>query len=125
MVTAFLRNGEDILILKRSPEVRSFPGHWAGVSGYLEDDEDPLSRARLEIEEETGITEADLVRIGGVVFARGRQGPIWAVHPFLFDVDRREVSLDWEHAEHRWIRPEELEEFETVPKLTEALENVL
>lgn len=126
VVTAFLSKGGEILILKRSEEVESFPGHWAGVSGYIEDDEDPLARARLEIKEETGITEAELVNAGDVVFARGPQGPVvWAVHPFLFDVAQHDVFLDWEHVEHRWIGPERLGEYETVPKLEEALKSAL
>lgn len=126
VVTAFLSNRGDILILKRSREVSSFPDHWAGVSGYIENDEDPLSRARLEIEEETGITKAELVNAGEVVLARGPQDSVvWEVHPFLFDVAQRDVSLDWEHVEHSWIRPEELLDYETVPKLAESLKSVL
>ncbi len=126
VVTAFLYNEGDVLILRRSQKVSSFPGHWAAVSGYIEDDEDSLSRARREIEEETGITEAELMSVGDVVLARGPQGPVvWEVHPFLFEVAQREVSLQWEHVEHRWVRPEELPSYETVPKLSEALESVL
>lgn len=125
VVTAFLRSAGGILLLKRSQEVKSFPGHWAGVSGFLEEDEDPLLRARLEIHEETGISVAELVSSGDVVYARGDRGPVWAVHPFLFEVDRRDVSLDWEHIEFRWIAPEELDKYETVPKLAEALRSAL
>lgn len=125
VVTAFLTQGGEILILRRSDRVKTFPGRWAGVSGYLEGDEDPEARARLEIKEETGIREAHRRVIGEVLLARGETDTVWAVHPFLFAVDRREVSLDWEHREHRWIPPEALESYPTVPKLGAALRRVL
>ena len=32
-------------------------GLWAGISGIIEKDEEPLTRAKIEIFEEAGITE--------------------------------------------------------------------
>ena len=126
VVTSFLRHGGRILLLKRSPEVGSFQGHWAGVSGYLEGEEPPLERARVEIREETGRQDATLEGTGEVVLARGREpGVIWAVHPFLFDISSEEVTLDWEHDAYQWIAPEDLEQYQTVPKLRTVLESVL
>ncbi len=126
VVTAFLMFDNKVLILKRSDKVGSFPGHWAGVSGYIEGDEGAIDRARLEIAEETGLREPKLTGGGEVVLARGREGNIvWAVHPFLFTVNRGDVVLDWEHTEYRWISPRELTRFITVPKLKEALESAL
>lgn len=125
VVTAFLRHEGRILLLRRSAEVGSFQGHWAGVSGFLEGDEAPEKRARTEIQEETGLREADLLSSGEVVLARGSHevDVVWAVHPFLFRVAEEEVTLDWEHDKYRWINPEALEDFKTVPKLEEALES--
>ncbi len=126
VVTSFLRHEGRILLLKRSPQVGSFQGQWAGVSGYLEGEEPPLERARVEILEETGWQDATLEGTGQIVFARGREpGVIWAVHPFLFDVASEEVTLDWEHDAYRWIAPEELGRYRTVPKLRGVLESVL
>jgi len=46
----------------------------------------------------------------------------WIVHPFLFEVRQgAQVRIDWEHTEARWVQPEELFVFETVPQLAEAL----
>ncbi len=126
VVTSFLCYGEKVLILKRSEEVGSFPGHWAGVSGYIEGEEEAVERARIEIKEETGIEDAELLNSGEAVLARGREGEIiWAVHPFVFRIDRREITLDWEHVAYRWIRPMELEGLLTVPKLEEVLAKAL
>ncbi len=126
VVTAFLSHRDKVLILKRSGEVGSFPGHWAGVSGHLEGEEEAVERAEIEIREETGMKEAKHVNTGDVVLARGRDGDVvWAVHPFMFRVDRPEVTLDWEHVEYRWIKPEDLTDFLTVPKLAETLASAL
>ena len=48
------------------------------------------------------------------------------VHPYLFHVrDRRIIKTDWEHKELRWIRPEEIGNYKTMPKLKETLARVL
>ena len=52
IVTSFLTNNEKILILKRSDKVKSMKGLWAGVSGIIEKNEEPLKRAKIEIFEE-------------------------------------------------------------------------
>ncbi|MEM4728707.1 MAG: NUDIX pyrophosphatase [Thermoplasmata archaeon] len=148
VVTCFLTRRGRILILKRSGRVGTFRGRWAGVSGYIEPGEMPLERAFKEIREETGLLEESvrLVRGGGRLVVRsgsadaagaksgksGRawpglkqpQGVVFIVHPFLFELKRGRVRLDWEHTELRWVRPSELRRFRTVPGLAEALESV-
>lgn len=39
VVTVFLRRGGRILILKRSRKVGSYQGRWAGISGFIEENE--------------------------------------------------------------------------------------
>ena len=46
IVTSFLKNKEQILILKRSQNVKSMKGLWGGVSGVIENNENPLQRAK-------------------------------------------------------------------------------
>jgi translation initiation factor 2B subunit (eIF-2B alpha/beta/delta family) len=97
------------------------------VSGYLEGDEDPLQRARTEIEEELGLDpdQASFVRGGNVLRAFDEDvSTVWVVHPFLFKSKCRDLRLDWEHTEHRWIKPDQLSSFDTVPKLKEAYDRV-
>ncbi|MEM3739131.1 MAG: NUDIX domain-containing protein, partial [Thermoplasmata archaeon] len=123
VVSAFIRKQGKLLLLKRSEKVGSFRGRWATVSGYIEEGDTPLSRARLEIMEETGIRKAVLLKKGEVVLARSGNR-VFAVHPFLFETNE-EVILDWEHSEYRWIQPMEIDSYNTVPKLKEALRKVL
>ncbi|MGQ9582829.1 MAG: NUDIX domain-containing protein [Thermoplasmatota archaeon] len=131
VVTCFLMRAGRVLLLRRSRRVGTYQGLWAGVSGYIEEGEMPLERAFREILEETGLLEENLRLIRGgerVVVPAGAAHParvVFIVHPFLFEVRSGRVRLDWEHTEHRWVRPGELGRFETVPALVKALESVL
>ncbi len=123
VVTSFLENGGEILILRRSERVGSFQGHWAGISGYLEPGEMPRGRALVEILEETGVKGPRLVHEGVPIHARGAADPriLWVVHPFLWHVDHRDIRLDWEHIDLKWIDPGRMKDFQTVPNLQRAL----
>lgn len=120
VVTAVLRHKGRILLLRRSPRVRAFGGWWSAVSGLLEGDEDPRARARREIREETGITHARLRSTAPPVIAR-EGATAYLVHPFLFDVPTARVRLDRENVESRWVRPDSLDKYRTVPRLRDVV----
>ena len=128
VVTVFLTHRSKILVLKRSREVGTYKGHWAGVSGYLES-EDPLKQAYSEMAEEVGLSEQDvtLVKAGNPLeIVDDAQNRAWRVHPFLFSVHEPDtIRLDWENIEMRWILPEEIDQLKTVPALKETLERVI
>lgn len=56
----FVCSGDDVLLMRRGAHRRVFPGRYNGVGGHIERDEDPLSSARREIKEETGLAVDDL-----------------------------------------------------------------
>jgi len=126
VVTCFLESEGEILILRRSGQVSSYQGRWAGVSGYIETTAD--KQALIEIEEETSLASEDfkLIRKGKPLTAEDEQlGIKWVVHPYLFHIkDRSKIKIDWEHKEIRWIQPKDIDNFETVPMLKEALARV-
>lgn len=123
-VTSFLFNRGEVLIMRRSEKVGTQRGKWAGVSGYLEEDEDPETRSRKEIAEETRMEKATLQRKGQPILARG-DDTVWEIHPFLYEVDTREITIDWEHVEYRWIRPEDLPNYDRVSRLRRALDSLM
>jgi uncharacterized protein len=124
VVTAILRNRGRIRIVKRSDRVGTFRGVWSGISGFVEGDEPPLQRARREVREETGVTGIRLVARGPVLRTR-HDDTVFAVRPFLFDSPTRRVVLDWENVEARWIRPEQVRDVPTVPRLPDVVGSVL
>ncbi len=126
VVTCFLESNSEILILRRSQQVGSYQGKWAGVSGYVETTAD--EQAWLEIEEETSLGEKDvrLIKKGeALVVEDEKVGIRWIVHPYLFHIKQRgKIKIDWEHKETRWIKPEEIDNYQTVPMLKETLAQV-
>jgi hypothetical protein len=66
----------------------------------------------------------NLLKKGNMVYARDK-AVVWAVHPFLFEVKKKEIMLDWEHMDYLWISPGEIDNYSTVPKLKETLKSVL
>jgi len=129
IVTSFIKDNEKLLILKRSDKVKSMKGLWAGISGIIEKNEEPLKRAKTEIFEEVGITEdlitlvksSEEMRINSPQYENHE----WEIFPFLFEAKNPTIKLNWENSEFRWINVEELENYETVPSLQKVLFNLL
>ncbi len=128
VVTCFLEYEGKICLLKRSRQVGTYRGRWAGVSGYLEEGNTPYQQALEELGEEAGLAEEDLelLKVGEPLEAIDEElGRKWVIHPFRFRLlSPEKLRIDWEHAELRWIKPEQIVEFETVPKLAETWEKV-
>lgn len=127
VVTCFLEHGGKILILRRSSKVGTYRRSWAGVSGYMETSD--IEQAFTEIREETELYKDDLKLIskGETLEVIDRSlNRKWIVHPFLFHVKAPEkIRIDWEHTEMKWIKPEQLGKYETVPRLKETLTRVI
>ncbi len=134
VVTAFLRNRGKLLVLRRSDAVGTYRGQWGGVSGFAEGD--PDGQVRIEIREETGLTDADvsLVRTGRPLAVSDDGAREWVVHPYLFDADTRTIDLSEEHDATAWVSPTAMLSSvhpeddrpidETVPKLWATYERV-
>lgn len=105
-------------------------GRWGGVSGYLEGNETPYARALREIKEEVGLESEDIELITGGNIMRSqditRSDLTWMVHTYLFKVRHPDkIKLDWEHDEYRWVQPSQLATYQTVPRLKDALMQLL
>lgn len=129
IVTSFIRNNNKLLILKRSQRVKSMKGLWAGISGIIEGDEEPLERAKIEIFEEVGITEDKITLVKSAevmkVSSPQYQNHEWEIYPFLFEAENPIIELNWENSQFEWIGVKELQNYETVPSLQKVLFNLL
>jgi 8-oxo-dGTP pyrophosphatase MutT (NUDIX family) len=104
-------------------------GLWAGISGIIEGNEDPLFRAKREILEETNISEnqISLIRSAPQILVDSPQyeNHQWLIFPFLFSVREPLIRLNWENSEYRWVEPSEIGKYQTVPSLESVLSSLL
>ena len=129
IITCFLTNKDKILLLKRSNKVKSMKGLWAGISGIIEKNESPLSRAKTEIFEELGIKEDQIKLLKTAnemrIVSPQYENHEWEVFPFLFSIENPKIKLNWENSEYKWINAEDLSKFDTVPSLEKVLFHLL
>ncbi len=126
VVTVFLRNACEVLLLRRSDAVGSYTGRWGAVAGHAEGD--PDGAARQEIREETGIDpdeQTTLVRQGDPFAVDDPDlDTRWLVHPYLFDCETRTVEPNEETTAWEWVAPTEILRRETVPDLWTSYDRV-
>jgi len=129
IVTSFIKDNDKFLLLKRSKKVKTMKGLWAGVSGIIERDEEPLKRAKIEIFEELGITENKIKFLKSSlemkVHSPQYENHEWEIFPFLFEVKNPIIKLNWENSEYRWITINEIKNYETVPSIEKVLFSLL
>lgn len=129
IVTSFIQDEQKLLILRRSNKVKTMKGLWAGISGIIEKNETPLTRAKIEIYEETGILEDKIRLIKKAAKLRIHspqyENHEWEIFPFLFEAKNPDIKLNWENSEYKWITIDELKNYNTVPSLEKVLQNLL
>lgn len=107
-------NNGEYLLVQRSEENTS-SGEWGFVSGKMEEGENPEETAKRELWEETRI-EAEPVETGDFYIGEGELG-YWRLFPVLMETEEKEVELNWELSDYRWINLEELEDMKTMGRM--------
>jgi len=107
-VAAILENTEgEILLVKHAPG--NFPENiWDVVGGAVEQYEDPFDGLKREVEEETGITDFEVVKALDV-FHWYQEDPKWDMIGLTFwcKTGTTKIVLSKEHVEYKWLKPEE------------------
>ena len=120
---SFVLNGGDVLLMKRAPHKRIFPNRYNGVGGHIERDEDPLTSARREIAEETGLTVRD-ARLSAVYNVDAGEATGIILFVFTAISDSREVIANDEGTLH-WIPLDEVVSLDVVEDLPLILPRIL
>jgi 8-oxo-dGTP diphosphatase len=105
LATAFLFNGEDLLLMLRSSHAKFLPGMWAPVGGHLEAGEywTPQVACEREIFEETGLSAQDLCNLSlRYIVHRIHQDEIRLQYCFFGTTTRRDLGTT-EEGELHWI----------------------
>ncbi len=96
---------------------------WACISGYFEGNEDLLSRALTEINEETKILKEDIIlrKILDPFDILLGDRAILRIQPFYFLSSSRNIVLNWEHDSYEWISKDQVNDYKFVPQLRNIL----
>ena len=128
VLTAFVRYGDEFLLLKRSGKVGSYMGLWNAVAGYVDRVRPLREKVVEELREELGVQEPSILSIRfapGLIQEDAELGRIWMVYPSLVTLNERPaIVLDFEHTESAWVREGDLAGYQTVPGFAEALDSV-
>ena len=120
-VTSVVMHKGKVLILKKSPKDWNYPNKWSFCSGYAKEFEAAEDTSIREIKEETGLN-GRILKKGKIFEIKDiKSGKTWVVAPFLCGVKLRNVKLDHENVEYRWISRNELKKYHTVPGLQKDL----
>lgn len=105
---AFIRNGNDYLVIQRSHEPQK--GHWDLPGGFMEPEENAYHTVVREIKEETGITDVTLIEpLGTYPSNYGGVESTLAIG-FLFETNTRNVTLSEENSAYKWVPLSEIPE---------------
>lgn len=102
-VTVFVRNGDDVLLMKRSPHKSHEPNKYCGVGGKVDPGETILEAALRETFEETGLdfTPSDLTFRGSMILD-GYPEARWVVNLFDARTEQRNIKQT-DEGELLWV----------------------
>jgi 8-oxo-dGTP diphosphatase len=111
----FLLRDDQILLMQLGHDRSAWSGKLNGLGGHIEAGEDPISSARREVMEETGLQPTDLWLSGVVLIDPGSKPGIGL---FIFTGSAPEVDLlPGKEGEPVWIPIDQLEECPLVSDL--------
>ncbi len=118
------RNSNDcILLLKRNAQRRTSPNKWQTPSGFINEYESAEEAVLREVKEETALD--GIIGRSGAVFEVVDEWARWIIIPFLILVNSEKVVIDTrEHSEFRWVKVNEISNFECVKGIDEDLKAV-
>lgn len=120
---SFVFNGADVLLMRRAAHKRVFPNRYNGLGGHIERDEDPLTSARREIKEESGLDVRD-VRLKAIYNVDAGEATGIVLFVFTAVSDSRAVTANSEGTLH-WVAPAALHQLDLVEDLPLLLPRLL
>lgn len=108
-VTAIVENDGKFLFIKRSRNSKNMAGKWVFPGRKCESNEDVIGALYRELKEETGLTFTnDIAFLSAYHFSREEDNSSSQGLVFLVRAVNRNIKQDPSCEEYRWIRPEEI-----------------
>jgi 8-oxo-dGTP diphosphatase len=112
-----------ILLLKRNARRRTSPNKWQTPSGFINEGESAEEAVLREVKEETALEGT--IKKSGSAFEVVDEWARWIIVPFLISVKSDKVVIDTrEHSEFRWVKVDDVSNFECVKGIEEDLKAV-
>ncbi len=119
----FITRGDQVLLLRGSPQKRIWANKYNGIGGHIEHDEDIYSAALREVREETGFDVEDL-RLVGLINIDGDQPT--GIMLFVFTAASRSGEpIPSEEGSLEWIDRHQLTQIDLVEDLPTILPRAL
>lgn len=119
----FIRNDDEILLLKGAKDKKIWPGLYNGIGGHIERGEDALSAAHRELFEETGLKNINLdLRAIIIIDVEEYQGISMFV--FVGNSDKK-LLVSSEEGILDWIKIDHIKELPLVEDLYQLIPLVL
>lgn len=119
----FIRNMDEILLIKGALDKKIWPGVYNGIGGHIERGEDALSAAKRELFEETGLKDIDL-ELRAVIFIDVEVYVGISMYVFSGDSDKKQV-VSSDEGLLDWIKIDGINDFPLVDDLYQLIPMVL
>jgi len=128
VLSIFVKQGKDILLLKRSSKVGNYKEKWSTVNGYLDEIKPIEEKVFEELEEEIGITKSMISSIDIkelFKFKDENLDKVWLIYPVIVELkEKTKIKLDFEHTDFKWVRKEDIRNFDTIPNVCIISDNL-
>ncbi len=114
----------EVLLLRGAPSKRLWANRYNGLGGHVEANEDVLSAARREVQEEAGVDAVDELTLRGILHIDTGDSPGVVVFVFHGEMQQRDVVAT-DEGQPEWINVARLAEYPLVDDLYELLPRVL
>ncbi|HET7827522.1 MAG TPA: NUDIX domain-containing protein [Candidatus Saccharimonadales bacterium] len=118
VINTVVVNGDEILLLRRSKDLRLYPAYWNGISGFLDDKKAIEQKVSEEFLEELGVEESQfkILKTGRPFLQEAPEyKKTWLVVPVHVGMASQEFKLDWESQEARWFKFHQLNSIKLMP----------
>ncbi|MGZ6004653.1 MAG: NUDIX domain-containing protein [Candidatus Saccharimonadales bacterium] len=127
VINCVVEHDGKILLVKRSKNLRLYPGLWNGVSGFLDDKLSIADKAAEELREELGLAADKIQKIdvGPVLVQEAADiQRTWIVFPVHVLVSTDKFKLDREASEAKWLTLAEARKLNLLPGFPEVLDTI-